>query len=67
MKKYKNFLVYWKESVGRTIKIEPTVYECKECDNHYTMQNNLHALGFKCDLYGIDFEFDLDELKKEEK
>ena len=58
MKKVKNILVYWKESVGRTIKTEPTVYECKKGDNPYVMQNNLHALGFKCDLYGIEFEFD---------
>lgn len=65
MKKVKNILVYWKENLET--KIQPTVYECKKCDNPFVMQNTLHALGFKCDLYGIDFEFDLEELKKEEK
>lgn len=65
MKKSINVLIYWKESNYDTDKIKPTLYQCKKGDNPFQMQNNLHALGFKCNLYGLDVE--LDDEKKEGK
>lgn len=59
----KHILVYWKEGVGRKIEIEPTLYEVKKGENCYVMQNTLTALGFKCNLYLIEFDEEKNEAK----